>query len=77
MLDKLKNIFLNLFSIITGPLRLNFREMRRITMEETRPINDERICRLNNEEKFFSLIEQRYRDQGYELLETCGPNQNK
>lgn len=76
MLGKLKNIFLNLFSIITGSLRLNLREIRRIVMEETRPINDERICHLTNEEKFFSLIEQWYREQGYELLETCGPNQH-
>ncbi len=45
-------------------------------MEETRPINDERICHLNNEEKFFSFIEKRYREHGYELLETCGPNQH-
>ncbi|MFC2161305.1 hypothetical protein ACFLRX_06605 [Acidobacteriota bacterium] len=42
-------------------------------MEETRPINDQKICYLSSEEKFFSLIEQRYHDLGYELLETSDP----
>jgi len=46
-------------------------------MEETKPINDQQIRHLNNEEKFFSLIEQRYHELGYELLETCGPNQHE
>lgn len=41
-------------------------------MEETRPINDTQIFCLSNEEKFFSLIEQRYDEQGFELLETSG-----
>lgn len=45
-------------------------------MEETRPINDQKIWNLSNEEKYFSLIEQRYYDLGYELLETCGPVQH-
>ncbi len=45
-------------------------------MEETRPINDQRICHINNEENFFLLIEQRYKEQGYELLETCSQNQH-
>ena len=40
-------------------------------MEETRPIHDQRICHIYNEENFFLLIEQRYQEQGYELLETC------
>ncbi len=39
-------------------------------MEETRPIKDQAICHLNNEEEFYSLIEQRYSELGYELLET-------
>lgn len=45
-------------------------------MKETRPINDQRICHINNEENFFLLIEQRYKEQGYELLETCSQNQH-
>jgi len=38
-------------------------------MEETRPINDQQICHLNNEEEFYLLIEQKYSELGYELLE--------
>lgn len=45
-------------------------------MEETRPINDERIYRLIDDKEFFSLIEQLYSEKGYELLETCGPNKH-
>lgn len=51
-------------------------EIRRKIMEETRPKKDQQICFLNNEEKFFLLIEQRYNDLGYELLETCGSVQH-
>jgi hypothetical protein len=39
-------------------------------MEETKPVNDQQICPINNEEEFYSLIEQRYSELGYELLET-------
>ena len=39
-------------------------------MEETKPINDKQICYLKNEEEFYSLIEQRFTELGYELLET-------
>ena len=39
-------------------------------MEETKPINDQQICLINNEEEFYLLIEQRYSELGYELLET-------
>ncbi len=45
-------------------------------MQETKTGNEKRNCLLNNEEKFFSLIEQRLSEQGYELLETSGKNQN-
>jgi len=45
-------------------------------VEEIRPINDEQIYHINNEENFFLLIEQRYKEQGYELLETCSQNQH-
>ncbi len=39
-------------------------------MEETKLINDQQICLINNEEEFYLLIEQRYSELGYELLET-------
>lgn len=45
-------------------------------MEETRPTNDQQIRHLCNEEIYFSLIEQRYFDLGYELLETYGAVQH-
>ena len=44
-------------------------------MEETRTINDQQINHMSNEEKFFALIEQRYFNMGYEILETRRPVQ--
>ena len=41
-------------------------------MEETRPKDGTQIFRISSEEKFFLLIEKRYYEQGFELLETCG-----
>ena len=51
------------------------KEIRRKEMKRTRSISDQQICHLSDEEKYFALIERRYQEQGYELLETCCPNQ--
>ena len=42
-------------------------------MIDTRLEDRQPILRFSNEEEFFSMIERRYQEQGYELLETQKP----